>query len=131
MTVHEKIRTWIQATGVLVAALALLGTAGYFAVSSVVAEETQDLRDRVLVMQHDITAMQHDMTALQHDMTALQHDMTALQHDMTALQRDMATMRNDIAALKIDNGKIKEAIAQNAVSLQELLRRLPPVSAPN
>ena len=53
-TIHETVRTSLHAVGVLIAALALLGTAGYFAISSVVAEETRELRDQVSAMQHHI-----------------------------------------------------------------------------
>ena len=51
----------MQAVTVLIAALAFLGTAGYFAISSVVAQETRELRDQVLIMQHNVSKMQHDI----------------------------------------------------------------------
>ena len=68
---HEVIRTSLQAVTVLIAALALLGTAGYFTISSVVAQETRELRDQVLAMQINIAqipAMQKSITDLRNEL---------------------------------------------------------------
>ena len=72
---HEAMRTWLHAMTVLIAALALLGTAGYFAVSSVVAQETRELRDQVLAMQGHVSkipSLESGIAALQQQ--GVQHD---------------------------------------------------------
>jgi hypothetical protein len=77
----------------------------------------------------DVAGLKDDVAGLKDDVAGLKVDVAGLKVDVAALKVDVAGLKDDIAAVKADVAGLKGDVTELKIAVQEILRRLPPVSA--